>query len=167
MQLLLNADSPAPSLAASRLMRWAPGRRLLFRRCGDVSKESIGVREINETLASQASYSIRNSYLKGLMEKGRINPRGNDCAGASAGGNGWEDAQHELAGIEGGRLRGLGFVSVCVGGYGNGYSRINCLRTIRYRRCLQIIVPRQITPRRTIFCNHDIRFFEHRLQFRF
>ena len=81
-----------------------------------ISKEDVGVWEINEAFASQALYCIRKLGLEAAMEKGRVNPRGGAIAlGHPLGATGARMVSTILAEMEGGGMGEVGVVSMCVG----------------------------------------------------
>ncbi|KAK0511529.1 hypothetical protein JMJ35_006102 [Cladonia borealis] len=81
-----------------------------------ISKEDVGVWEINEAFASQALYCIRELGLEGVMEKGRVNPRGGAIAlGHPLGATGGRMVSTILHEMEGGQVGEVGVVSMCVG----------------------------------------------------
>ena len=81
-----------------------------------ISKEDIGMWEINEAFASQALYCIRELGLEGAMEEGRVNPRGGAIAlGHPLGATGGRMVSTILHKIGGKEFGELGVVSMCVG----------------------------------------------------
>ncbi len=82
----------------------------------EISKEDVGVWEINEAFASQALYCIRKLGLEDAMHERRINPRGGAIAlGHPLGATGARMVSTILSemGTEG--LGKVGVVSMCVG----------------------------------------------------
>lgn len=81
-----------------------------------ITKEDVGVWEINEAFASQALYCIRELGLEAEMEKGRINPRGGAIAlGHPLGATGGRMVSTILHEMGGGGFGEVGVVSMCVG----------------------------------------------------
>ena len=81
-----------------------------------ISKEDVGVWEINEAFASQALYCIRELGLEGAMEKERVNPRGGAIAlGHPLGATGGRMVSTILHEMEAGEVGEVGVVSMCVG----------------------------------------------------
>ena len=82
----------------------------------EISKEDVGVWEINEAFASQALYCIRKLGLEDAMQEGRINPRGGAIAlGHPLGATGGRMVSTILSEMGKGGLGELGVVSMCVG----------------------------------------------------
>ena len=81
-----------------------------------ITKEDVGVWEINEAFASQALYCIRELGLEVAMEKGRVNPRGGAIAlGHPLGATGGRMVSTILHEMGGGGFGEVGVVSMCVG----------------------------------------------------
>lgn len=81
-----------------------------------ISKEDVGVWEINEAFASQALYCIRRLGLEKQMAEGKINPRGGAIAlGHPLGATGGRMVSTILGEMEDKAFGQLGVVSMCVG----------------------------------------------------
>ena len=82
----------------------------------EISKEDVGVWEINEAFASQALYCVRKLGLENAMEEGRINPRGGAIAlGHPLGATGGRMVSTILNEMGRGGLGEVGVVSMCIG----------------------------------------------------
>ena len=82
----------------------------------NISKEDVGVWEINEAFASQALYCVRKLGLENAMEEGRINPRGGALAlGHPLGATGGKMVSTILSEMGHGGLGDVGVVSMCIG----------------------------------------------------
>ncbi|KAK4691597.1 acetyl-CoA acyltransferase 1, partial [Lecanoromycetidae sp. Uapishka_2] len=82
----------------------------------EISKDDIGVWEINEAFASQALYCVRKLGLEKQFEEGKINPRGGAIAlGHPLGATGGRMVSTMLSEMEGQMFGELGVVSMCIG----------------------------------------------------
>jgi acetyl-CoA acyltransferase 1 len=80
-----------------------------------LSKEEVGLWEINEAFASQAIYSLRKLGLEGALAEGRVNPNGGAIAlGHPLGATGARMVADLLAELERKNLQ-TGVVSMCIG----------------------------------------------------